>query len=329
MEFLSLKDIPTLAKEGKIKHGDEIEFIADVACKKIFKLTGNLQVLMYDSNTCTYAYVNPKEAPYKKTLFKEFKINKETYVKGTVDFYCDYRDDKSYKGYFCIKVNDANSNTCIVKALNKIAMRGLMEKYKPLYDLVYNIGIKKEENALKVFHSYKELRDLVKNNKDIYFNLIYLAATEGTLMPTLVKSFIDCGLNSFEDLFGANLAYYLAHAAIDDSAKYTFAKKKIYADIILYFLEKTNFNSNKQDCNEDTTLSTLCMDDAFIEPVKYLLSKPEINVNVKNDVGWTTIGEAIRHKSQNIVNELLKRKDLVITIRDINLAKKFNITLNQ
>lgn len=104
-----------------------------------------------------------------------------------------------------------------------------------------------------------------------------------------------------------------------------------WIDMCMSILENPKYNINCLNINDDTTLHCACEQPEFIQIVKYLVNRDDVDVNLVNDWGFRPIDVALDLEKVNIeaIKCLLTREDLILTDETRNVAKTKNIDLDK
>lgn len=109
------------------------------------------------------------------------------------------------------------------------------------------------------------------------------------------------------------------------------ANLQSWIDMCMSILENPKYDINCLNINDDTTLHCACEQPEFIQIVKYLVNRADVDVNKVNDWGFRPIDVALDLEKVNIeaVKSLLIREDLIITDETNALAKSKGIDLDK
>jgi len=133
-----------------------------------------------------------------------------------------------------------------------------------------------------------------------------------------------------DDGFGESLIQNLLFAYyLDSTNKMSENNAKSIKEMLNTIIDSGKFDLNFIDDNEDTIINIACNNPNMLWLVEKLAVRKDINVNCINDIGYTALGEAIRHGNEKAVEILGKREDLVVTDKDRELAKKKGINLDK
>jgi ankyrin repeat protein len=118
-------------------------------------------------------------------------------------------------------------------------------------------------------------------------------------------------------------SYYL-----DETNKLSEKNANNVKEMINVVIDSGKFDLNFIDDNEDTAINIACTNPNMLWLVEKLAARKDINVNCVNDIGWTSLGNALRFGNIEALKFLGKRPDLVVSDKDRELAKKKGIKLD-
>lgn len=87
------------------------------------------------------------------------------------------------------------------------------------------------------------------------------------------------------------------------------------------------YDFNAKDINEDTAINIACECPKALWIVEALAAKEDVDLNVINDFQCTSLTNAIRNKNTEAIKVLAKRSDLLVRDYDLEIAKKFDVKL--
>jgi hypothetical protein len=134
---------------------------------------------------------------------------------------------------------------------------------------------------------------------------------------------------SLEDGFGETILESLIYLYIADEASFN---DKQYEDmcskLIKAIIEQGNADVlNKVDINDDTAINIACQYPKCLWIVKALARNEDVNININNDLDGSPLTSAIISQNTEAIKILAKRKDLEVTVSDLELADKYGIDL--
>ena len=127
-----------------------------------------------------------------------------------------------------------------------------------------------------------------------------------------------------ESLFESLIYLYGADEAIFGDKEYEEMCVKLIKEII----EQGNADVlNQQDLNKDTAINIACGYPKCLWIVDALAKNEEVNINSTNDFDCSALTSAIINQNTEAIKILAKRKDLEVTVSDLELADKNGIDL--
>ena len=106
-------------------------------------------------------------------------------------------------------------------------------------------------------------------------------------------------------------------------------EKAAIGKMIKSFLKTNGEHFNLKDINSDTAINISCEIPSALWITEALLEKEEVNINIVNDVDCAALGNAIRTHNIEAIKLLSKRKDLIVREEDVQLAKKYDVNLEE
>lgn len=266
--------------------------------------------------------------------------NKKCYI--LFDFNLQANDDKSIVAIYYVK------DTYKIDTLNQVwdayGTNLKDEKY------LAKIGIKTDDylnreavNPCILLHKLIDEGDeegalaLLEKEKDIDVNYSFndkrpiFTAIENKMHRVIGKIIVDDKFDcSVDDGFGESLIQNLLYTYyLDDTNKLSSKNAKNVQEMLSVIIDSGKFDLNFVDYNEDTLINIACTNTSMLWLVEKLASRKDISVNQVNDIGWTALGEAIRHKNTEALAIIGKRPDLKVTDKDRELAKNKGIDLDK
>ena len=184
-----------------------------------------------------------------------------------------------------------------------------------------------EEGAIALIDKEKDIDvNFVFNDKRPIFSAIE-AKMHKIVGKIIVNDKFDCNV---DDGFGESLIQNLLYTYyLDETNKLPSKNAANVQEMINVVIDSGKFDLNFVDDNEDTAINIACTNPNMAWLVKKLAARKDINVNCVNDIGWTSLGNAIRYGNTEAIKYLGKRPDLTITNKDRELAKKKGIDLDK
>lgn len=131
------------------------------------------------------------------------------------------------------------------------------------------------------------------------------------------------------DSFGMNLLEHLLYIYYCDSSnKLGKDEAEGVHNLINALMDSGKFDLNYVDPQGDTVISIAATSPDMLWIMEKLLSMPDININVRNDINFTALGMAIRNNNKKAIELLCRRDDLIITANDKEMAKKIGVNLD-
>lgn len=180
-----------------------------------------------------------------------------------------------------------------------------------------------------------EVVKLLREEKGIDINYVFngsapiFSAIESYMIPA-IKEIINYDGFMFDSKaeYDESLLMCLILAFYLNSSFSIKGHEKEIKDIINAVIDSGKSDLNFCDMNNDTAVSLAASDPSMLWLLEKLLSNPEVDINIKNDLNLDTIGSAIVSKNQKAVDMILNiRKDVKIDENTMRLAKNNGITL--
>lgn len=133
--------------------------------------------------------------------------------------------------------------------------------------------------------------------------------------------------SSTEDVLGESLLLCLIYRyreCTDNETNSNEVKKMISA-----ILNSNTFDFNAVNINLDTAVNVACELEKTMWIAEKLIANPNVNINVVNDFNCAALGNAIRFKNIRAIELLGSRPDLVVREEDKELAKRYDIKLDE
>ena len=201
--------------------------------------------------------------------------------------------------------------------MNKVNKKACIQLHKLINsgDEKGAINLINSEKDIDVSYEYKCNIPIFSAINSQMYDLFALIVNHPTFNPPV------------EDGFGESLLESLLYMyASDENTEDDRVEIKKYIDVLLKS-DKTDFNY--KDLNEDTALSIACEYSQLLWVVEFLASKEEVNVNTINDINFSSLGNAIRGNNLKAIEILAKRKDLQVTVHDLEVADEYGIDLSK
>ena len=270
-----------------------------------------------------YQSINGENAP---KIFLLFDTNvKECGEKSVI--LMEFRKD-IYNIYSLVNVFDAfGSNIKEQNYLNKIGIS--TQDYFPRNDVNNDMLLHKLINE----NDEDGAIDLIRKNSD---TINVNAECNGTtpvfsaidkqmyrLFGEIIshKTFDSSSVNSYEEtLLGSLLYSYVTEDEVD---------KDELRKMINTVCDSETYDFNTQNINLDSPINIACEYPSLLWVVEKLAAKPQVSVNIVNDVDRAALASALRTRNIDAARIIGTRPDLVITDFDRELAKKNDINLDE
>lgn len=135
--------------------------------------------------------------------------------------------------------------------------------------------------------------------------------------------------STIEDGFGETILESLIYLYRNDDIFKDESEKKTFEKLINVLLNSKFCDLNATDINLDTAINLACQSPRTLWIVKALAAKENVNINIANDFNGTAITTCIIEKNLDALRILSKRKDLNISLDDLDLAEKNGIDLSE
>ena len=319
----SADDLVDFAK----KHSNEMA----IAYNKYNRVIVNALTNSGLSSLCGRSFIKvgnmPIDANGKCYVLFDFNLT-ENDDKGMVAVY--YKKD-NYKIDTLNQVWDAyGTNLKDEKYLAKVGIRTEdylnREAVNPSILLHKLIDEGDEDGAIQLIEKEKDVDvNYQFNDKRPIFSAID-AKMHKVVGKIIVNDKFDCNV---DDGFGESLIQNLLYTYyLDETNKLSDKNAPNVKAMIESVVDSGKFDLNFIDDNEDTVINIACVNPNMLWLVEKLASRKDINVNCVNDIGWTSLGNAIRYNNIKAIELLGKRPDLKVTNKDRELAKRNGIDLD-
>jgi hypothetical protein len=135
--------------------------------------------------------------------------------------------------------------------------------------------------------------------------------------------------SAIEDGFGETLLQSLMYLYRDDDIFKDESEKKTLERLINVLLNSKFNDLNATDINLDTAINLACESSRTLWIVEALAAKENVNINIINGIGAAAITTCIINKNLDALKILSKRKDLNVSVDDLDLAEKNGIDLSE
>lgn len=196
----------------------------------------------------------------------------------------------------------------------------------PVIKLRKAIDEQNEELALQIMEENPDMDINVPCNERLPICVALQNFMFKTILAILKNSkFNYAAEDGYGEIFTTDLATFFTYCNED--------QQENFDEIMNFVLSDKRADYTLTNINNDTYLTSLLYDDVKLDKtnhfVKILLSKNDININQVNDMGKDALYLALSIKNVEIIKELLKRTDLIITSSDIKMALEVKINLDE
>lgn len=134
-----------------------------------------------------------------------------------------------------------------------------------------------------------------------------------------------CALKLAYSISSKKFPLILNHPNIDVNLKWANYEPLIFTvinsgdfDTFELLLKHQNIHLNCKNSRDQTILEYLCSNDSGASWIKLLLSYPNISINSNDNTrGYTPLMYACMHKSHDVMELLLNRPDIILSIKDV------------
>jgi ankyrin repeat protein len=135
--------------------------------------------------------------------------------------------------------------------------------------------------------------------------------------------------NKITDGFGETILQAILYVYSSDTVTSTSEDEKKLVAIINSIIDSNIFDYNECDFTRDTALTIACAYPKMNWATKKLISNKKVDVNHTNIFNQSPVSICIMKDNLEILEELGKRPDLVITEEDKKVAKNHNVKLDK
>lgn len=264
-------------------------------------------------NTKTYVYVDTNVNYNDEKSLMCLTYSKDQYGIFSLASIVDaYNSNITHSGYLA-KVGISTDNFLNREAIDpKILLHKLIDE-------------KDEVNAIKLIEKEGKSFDV---NYEFLQRTPIIAALNNRMFKLFGAIVGHPKFNSsIRDGFGETLLQSLIYLYGSEEITITEDDKKSIEESINVILNSKSYDYNLMDMNSDTALSVACEYNGLSWIIKRLVAKKNVNINIINDFNCTPLGNAIRNKNVEALKILGQRPDIVVSEYDKELAKSFNIKL--
>ena len=157
-----------------------------------------------------------------------------------------------------------------------------------------------------------------------------LAALNANMITLFNKIISDPSFdNKITDGFGETILQAILYVYSSDTVTSTSEDEKKLVSIINSIIDSDIFDYNECDFTRDTALTIACAYPKMNWATKKLISNKKVDVNHTNIFNQSPVAICILRDNLEMLEELGKRPDLVITEEDRKVAKNHNVKLDK
>lgn len=134
---------------------------------------------------------------------------------------------------------------------------------------------------------------------------------------------------SVKDGFGETILGSLLYLYASGEVEISKDEEKELEDLMIPFLTSKYIDLNVTNINDDSIINLACEYPKALWLVKILASRKDVNVNMVNDINWTSLGNCIRKDNLEALKIIGQRPDLKVRDCDKEEAKKHGIDLSE
>ena len=180
-----------------------------------------------------------------------------------------------------------------------------------------------EEDALKLIEDNPDLDvNYILNDNIPVFNAIRFGLLKVFNAIISSKNFNINVADGFGEPILLSMIYAYAACGLHDDKN-----KKQMHEMIDSVLHNSNIDLNQMDINLDTPINVAIEDKSTMWIAQELVANKNVNINVINDYDRSALGNAIACDNIDGIKLLATRSDLVVREKDVMLAKRHNINL--
>jgi hypothetical protein len=157
------------------------------------------------------------------------------------------------------------------------------------------------------------------------------AAIDNKMFNLFTKIVLDKNFNgSMDNGFGENMLQVILWSCyLDPSTEVSKIEKndKEIRSLVIDMLESGKFGVNDPDINDDTLMHIAAMDKNMSWLLDYLVRRPDVNPNLKNDINFSPLATALHENNMEGAKIIGMRPDLVVDEIDNEIAKSNGINL--
>lgn len=187
-----------------------------------------------------------------------------------------------------------------------------------------------EHDEIGAIKLIEENMDKVDVNYEFNMRMPVFSALNASMFKLFSKIVSHPKFNSkVEDGFGETLLQSLLYMYSADEVTSSSEDEKSLIDMITAILDNKSFDFNARDLSGDTALTIVCEYPKMIWVAKKLISDRNVDVNQENEFHQSAIKKCISSNNLEVLRELGKRPDLVVSEEHKALAKNRGINLDE
>lgn len=343
---IDIYDILKMSKIGlsnfiKIEKNSNYEWNKESLCKYLDTIKDACSIVY---NKGSKVIIQIKDERKCRNLINHTKLCAEGFINSTSNAYLifnfnvDYNEDNSIiliaTQFDMYGIEDAKTGYNVF-GRNILDNKQLKDVDITLYEIIHNSNIQPE----KLLHKYINSSDeesalkLIEDNPDLDVNYIlndsipvFNAIRFGLLKVfnaiIASKNFNINVVDGFGEPILISMIYAYAACGLHDDKN-----EKQMHKMIDSVLHNSNVDLNQIDINLDTPINVAIEDISTMWIAKELVANKNVNINVINDYDRSALGNAIACDNINGIKLLATREDLVVREKDVMLAKRHNINL--
>ena len=187
-----------------------------------------------------------------------------------------------------------------------------------------------EHDEIGAIKLIEENMDKVDVNYEFNMRMPVFSALNASMFKLFGKIVSHPKFNSkVEDGFGETLLQSFLYMYSADEVTSSSEDEKSLIDMITAILDNKSFDFNARDLSGDTALTIVCEYPKMIWVAKKLISDRNVDVNQENEFHQSAIKKCISSNNLEVLRELGKRPDLVVSEEHKTLAKNRGINLDE
>ena len=187
------------------------------------------------------------------------------------------------------------------------------------------IDEKAEAAAIKLL---EEQGDKIDVNFKFNNRVPIFSAIDNKLFGLFSKIILNDNFDgSIDGGFGENLVQLILWSCYIEDDKLDKGTDDEIRNLVINMLESGKFNVNDTDINDDTLLHIAAQKPNMLWLVDYLVRRPDIDVNIQNDINMTAFDTALHNNNIECARLIGMRTDLAVSDFSKEIAKENRIDL--